>query len=95
MKDESDKLVAMANQIASFFGAYPQEEAAHGIRDHIVAFWTPGMRRAFDARIDRDPAAISPLVLRALDGHRMRAPSPIIKETADAATLGQLASDAG
>ena len=48
-----EKLVRMANQIADFFKSYPEEQAQAGIRDHIVAYWTPGMRRADPGRAGR------------------------------------------
>lgn len=38
------KLVYMANQIATFFEAIPPEEAAAGVADHINKFWEPRMR---------------------------------------------------
>jgi formate dehydrogenase subunit delta len=60
----TDKLVQMANQIADFFGSYPEPEATAGIRQHIKAFWTPRMREALLA--DRTNAGLHPLVIKAL-----------------------------
>ena len=41
-----DKLVKMANQIASFFAAEPDRKVAiAGVADHIKRFWDPRMRR--------------------------------------------------
>lgn len=38
-------IVNMANQIASFFQAYPdQEEAIVGVSGHLKKFWSPKMR---------------------------------------------------
>lgn len=93
--DPSDKLVRMANQIATFFRSYPEEEAIAGIHDHIVAFWSSVMRRDLTARADRDPAAIEPLVITAL--HRIgKAPSPTHKEAEGPGEVGAIdASDAG
>ena len=48
-RSTDDKLVRMANQIACFFQSYPDDEAMAGIQKHIVAFWTPKMRRALAA----------------------------------------------
>jgi formate dehydrogenase subunit delta len=59
-------LARMANQIASFFRAYPHEAAAHGVRDHIAAFWTPTMRAELTAHADE--LALDPLVVAALKG---------------------------
>jgi formate dehydrogenase subunit delta len=86
---EADKLVFMANQIASFFKSYPEEDATVGIRDHIRAFWTPGMRRTFAERLHADPQGIEPLVVAAMT-ERQTGESPIKR-----GEVGQLASDAG
>ncbi len=32
---QADKLVRMANQIATFFRSYPEEEAVAGVQKHI------------------------------------------------------------
>ena len=40
-----DGLVRMANQIAHFFAPYPHDDAVEGVRDHLVKFWDPGMRK--------------------------------------------------
>ena len=39
----SDRLIRMANQIATYFSAYPHEEAVAGISDHLKQFWEPRM----------------------------------------------------
>ncbi|MFY0679708.1 MAG: formate dehydrogenase subunit delta [Thalassovita sp.] len=39
-----EKLIYMANQIATFFESKPKSEAAQGIADHISDFWEPRMR---------------------------------------------------
>ena len=90
---KADKLVHMANQIAGYFRSYPNDEAAAGIRDHIVQFWTPGMRATLKAHL-RDGGAADPLVSAAFQ-HGPEAESPIWKETEGTEALGQLASDAG
>jgi hypothetical protein len=71
---EADKLVAMANQIATF--------------------WTPGMRRTLEARVQDNPAGVESLVVGAITT-RPRGESPIKKETEGPASGGQMASDAG
>ena len=86
------KLVSMANQIATFFRSYPEEEACAGIRTHIKAFWTP---RMCDTILAEGPhEGLDPLVATALRGWP-RAESPTSKETSGPAANGQLASDAG
>lgn len=90
----ADKLARMANEIASFFRAYPEEEACAGIRDHIVAFWTPGMRTAFLAFAKAGGPGLDPLVAEAMRTWP-DAESPVVRATAPAEASGQGASDAG
>lgn len=45
-------LLRMANQIADFFSAYPEEDATEGVRDHLEKFWTPAMRKELIEIID-------------------------------------------
>jgi len=90
----ADKLARMANEIASFFRAYPEEEACAGIRDHIVAFWTPGMRSTFLAFAAAGGAGLDPLVAEAMRTWPDAA-SPVGRATAPAEAVGQGASDAG
>jgi formate dehydrogenase subunit delta len=49
---EGNKLVRMANQIATFFHSQPQSEAANGVATHINKFWEPRMRRQFFDLVD-------------------------------------------
>ena len=86
------KLISMANQIASFFRSYPDDEAEAGIRQHIQAFWTPKMRAAIRAEGPHD--GIDPLVATALRNWPA-AESPIAKEVGSSPVGGQMASDAG
>jgi len=44
-------LVRMANQIASFFGAQPGDQAVAATADHISKFWDPRMRAALAAHL--------------------------------------------
>lgn len=62
----ADKLVYMANQIASFFASQPKEEAAAGVAQHINDFWEPRMRRQFFEIVEAGNMGISPLVIEAL-----------------------------
>ncbi len=50
-KSTGERLVYMANQIASFFEGQPGGSAALHIAEHITAFWTPGMRREITAML--------------------------------------------
>jgi formate dehydrogenase subunit delta len=88
------KLVRMANQIASFFRSYPDDQAIHGIHDHLVAFWTPNMRAALLGDVNGDGHELDPLVVRALLTFEP-GKSPIEKEVAGPEQVGELGSDAG
>jgi formate dehydrogenase subunit delta len=88
------KLIRMANQIAGFFRSYPEDKAVAGIRDHLVLFWTPGMRDAILAHARLGGAGLDPLVAKALQAIQP-GESPIEKEVAGPEKVGQLASDAG
>ena len=93
--NHNEKLVRMANQIASFFRAYPHEQAVAGIHDHIVAFWTPTMRSDLTEHISDGARGADPLVIEAL--HALTTgTSPARKETAGPIEVGEIgASDAG
>lgn len=72
-----EKLVYMANQIASFFKAMPHDEAAAGVAKHINDFWDPRMRRQFFEIVEAGGTGLSPLVLDALP--KIRRPAPAEK----------------
>jgi formate dehydrogenase subunit delta len=90
----TEKLVRMANQIAGFFRSYPEDKALAGVRDHLVAYWTPGMRDAIQAYAGQGGDELDPLVIRALRADQT-GESPIKREVAGPEEVGQLGSDAG
>jgi formate dehydrogenase subunit delta len=57
-------LARMANQIASYFHAYPEPTAVVAVRDHIMAFWTPKMRSELLSHADA--VKLDPLVVAAM-----------------------------
>lgn len=64
---QGDDLVRMANQIAQFFSAYPEEDAIEGIREHLQKFWAPSMRKellAVAGGLVPTDVELHPLVLR-------------------------------
>jgi len=73
-----DKLVMMANQIASFFETQPHEDAAAGVADHINQFWEPRMRSELLALMDdsRNTYGLHESVLKA--GPLIRKPAPVV-----------------
>ncbi|MEH3146046.1 MAG: formate dehydrogenase subunit delta [Methylobacterium frigidaeris] len=92
--DPNQKLVRMANQIATFFRSYPEEEAVAGIHKHITAFWTPKMRDRLVAHCAHGDHGLDPLALTALEV-TPKARSPIREATTDPHAIGMGASDAG
>jgi formate dehydrogenase subunit delta len=73
-----DKLVRMANQIATFFNSQPEAERANGVANHINKFWEARMRSAFFAHVDAGGEGLQPLVIEAAKQiHR-----PPVKEAA-------------
>ena len=97
MLEPRQKLLLMANQIADFFRPYPDEEAVAGIHDHILNFWTPGMRKEFRSFVQERPETINPRIVKAVHLFDAKPASPIDKATASAKASegGQAASDAG
>lgn len=89
-----ETMARMANEIASFFRAYPEDEACAGIRGHIVAFWTPAMRSAFREHARAGGPGLDPLVAEAMRTWPT-AESPVVRATELAQASGQGASDAG
>ncbi|QRM35717.1 formate dehydrogenase subunit delta [Microvirga sp. VF16] len=77
----TEKLIRMANQIAAFFRSYPEEEAVAGIRNHLMAFWTPRMRGAIATYAGQEGDKLDPLVLKAVQPFRMQ--EGIVTGTAD------------
>ena len=60
-----DKLIYMANQIATFFDSKPHVEGVKGVADHINAFWEPRMRRQLFVLLDSGGAGFKSLLLEA------------------------------
>ncbi|MBO3762445.1 formate dehydrogenase subunit delta [Ciceribacter sp. L1K23] len=60
-----EKLIRMANQIATFFESQPEAVRADGVATHINKFWEPRMRRHLFEHIDAGGEGLRPLVLDA------------------------------
>jgi formate dehydrogenase subunit delta len=60
-----DRLLHMANQIATYFRSKPHAEGVAGIADHINKFWEPRMRAKLFAVIAAGGDGLDPLVLEA------------------------------
>lgn len=63
---ENRDMIRMANQIASFFEAYPRKEALEGIAKHVRLFWEPRMRTQLLEYVDGGGKDLSPLVIAAV-----------------------------
>jgi formate dehydrogenase subunit delta len=63
--DTTEKLVRMANQIATFFLSQPDAVRIEGVANHINKFWEPRMRRELFEHIDKGGEGLLPLVLEA------------------------------
>ena len=62
-----EKLVYMANQIATFFRSQPDEAAVAGVADHIKSFWNPVMRRDIYSHLRAGGEGLDPLARRGLE----------------------------
>ena len=60
-----EKMVLMANQIATFFKTQPGEDQAQRVADHLNDFWEPRMRRQLFELLDNGGDGFRPLVLEA------------------------------
>lgn len=58
-----DKLIRMANQIATFFESKPHAEGVTGTAGHISDFWEPRMRKQLFDHIAAGGEGLKPLVL--------------------------------
>jgi formate dehydrogenase subunit delta len=65
-----DKLVYMANQIATAFASQGADAAADAVADHINKFWEPRMRARLLAHVASGGAGLSEPVLAAVPAIR-------------------------
>ncbi|MHB0950648.1 MAG: formate dehydrogenase subunit delta [Allorhizobium sp.] len=61
----TEKLIRMANQIATFFMSQPENTRIAGVANHINKFWEPRMRRQLFEHIEQGGEGLDPLVLEA------------------------------
>lgn len=67
MMTTDEKLVYMANQIASYFTAQGEAKAVPAIADHVKKFWDPEMRRKFLVQADKPNVELHPYVRKAVN----------------------------
>lgn len=70
---QPDKLIMMANQIASFFQSQPGTGQAESVASHINDFWEPRMRRQLADHVDKGGQGLAPLALDAMTHVRVPA----------------------
>lgn len=60
-----EKMIRMANQIATFFETRPHAEGVTGTAAHISDFWEPRMRKQLFEHIAAGGEGLKPMVLEA------------------------------
>ena len=63
--DKFSEIKRMANQIATAFKAYPEDQAIRETANHIKSYWDPRMRKQLAELIAKDAAALNPIALAA------------------------------
>jgi len=62
-----ERLVTMANDIATYFTVEPDHAAAvASVREHLTRFWDPSMRRQIKAHLAEGGAGLIPLAREAV-----------------------------
>lgn len=65
MNDPAEKIVRMANQIATFFKSSGESHAVAGTQNHIAQFWDPRMRAQLQAHLAQGGAGLDPVAMQA------------------------------
>lgn len=66
--DRTTRLVEMANDIAAYFEAESDREAGvESIRQHLLKFWEPGMRRKLLRYVREGGGGLKPLAHAAVE----------------------------
>lgn len=60
-----EKMVYMANQIATFFKSQPGSDQAERVAAHLNDFWDPRMRAQLLAHVSTGGEGLDPVVLNA------------------------------
>jgi formate dehydrogenase subunit delta len=96
----ADQLIYRANQIAAFFATQNKgESAALHVAEHITAYWTPSMRKAFVAYVEAgNGGGLKPIALEAVDivkNHSSKAVERALARKGEHATGHAPGDDAG
>jgi formate dehydrogenase subunit delta len=70
---KNDKLVRMANQIADFYAAMPEQEATESAASHLRLYWTPKMIREIIAFADQGHTGLNAIAARAVESLKQKA----------------------
>jgi formate dehydrogenase subunit delta len=62
---ETKDMVRMANQIADFFKAYPEDQAVTETAKHLKNFWEPRMRKMLIEHVAKGGAGLNQLAIKA------------------------------
>ncbi len=65
MSSTHEKLIRMANQIASFFATQPGDKGAASTAQHIRDFWDPSMIAQLAELIKAEDNGLNPMALAA------------------------------
>lgn len=65
--DPAEKIVRMANQIATFFKSSGEAQAVAGTQNHIAQFWDPRMRAQLHLHLQAGGAGLNPVALKAAE----------------------------
>ncbi|GGF31268.1 hypothetical protein GCM10011611_41760 [Aliidongia dinghuensis] len=60
-------MIHNANQIATYFAAYPHDEAVAGVADHLKHFWEPRMLAQIKAHVAAGGEGLHDLVRPAVE----------------------------
>ncbi|MCC6001456.1 MAG: formate dehydrogenase subunit delta [Pararhodobacter sp.] len=60
-----EKMIRMANQIATFFHSQPGDDGAARVAGHLRDYWEPGMRAQLKDHVARGGAGLDALVIDA------------------------------
>lgn len=71
----AEKLVRMANQIATFFESQPEADRAGAVAAHLRDYWEPRMRAQLYEILDRGGEGLSPLARSGAERLRELAPA--------------------
>jgi formate dehydrogenase subunit delta len=61
-----DKMIRMANQIATFFKSQPGEDASRKVAAHLTDFWEPRMRAQLRDYAAAGGSGLDEIVLKAV-----------------------------